>query len=55
MEAIMKVISDNRFWIMPVLLAIEIPVAVWMVVRLFKDEEFNHETHERHESKGVIN
>jgi hypothetical protein len=52
MESIMRVISDNRVWIMSLLLAIEIPVAVWMVVRLFKDgiEEFNHETHERHES-----
>ena len=50
-ENIMRVISDNRVWIMPVLLLIEIPVAVWMVVRFFKDgvEEFNRERHEKHE------
>ncbi len=44
MEEIMRAISDNRFWIMPGLLMIEIPVAVWMVWNLF-----NHETHEKHE------
>lgn len=37
MEEIMRVISNNRVWIMSLMLMIEIPVAVWMVVRLFKD------------------
>jgi hypothetical protein len=60
MEEIMLVISDNRFWIMPVLLLIEIPVAVWMVARMFKDgmEEFNRERREQREMlelKGVKN
>jgi hypothetical protein len=47
----MRMISDNSFWIMPVLLMIEIPMAVWMVARMFKDgmEEFNREKCERHE------
>ncbi len=44
-------ISDNRFWIMPVLLMIEVPVAVWMGWKMFKDgvEEYSRETREKHE------
>jgi heme/copper-type cytochrome/quinol oxidase subunit 2 len=50
-ENIMRVISDNRFWIMSILLAVEIPVAVWMIWKMFKNgiEEFNRERRERRE------
>ena len=36
-EAVMQVISDNRAWILPLLLAVEIPVMFWMVARLLSD------------------
>lgn len=56
MEEIMRVISDNRVWILSLLLLVEIPVLVWMVLILLKDGymEFENLTHYDLKTKQVI-
>jgi hypothetical protein len=36
-EAVMQVISDNRAWILSLILVVGVPVVIWMVWKLIKD------------------